>query len=398
MLRVRHAVSQMPVQMLSLEQLRGDVLLEDITSEIDQPPFPRSPLDGYAVKGKDTEGACLQRPVALRVAGTVFAGSGETPSMRHGECVRIMTGGRIPPDADAVIRQEDTDCGEEDVKIFRSIRPRQNYCEAGEDFRKGDLLVRKGTILDSTAVSVLAAAGVSEVPVPRQPRAGLLSTGDELLPPGMPLPEGKIYDSNLCGVRARLREFGLDPVSAHIGDDAGAALEKILAMFQYCDFVITTGGVSVGQKDILVQVLDRLSQGAAHRYEELFYGLKMKPGMPSKLVLIDGKPLLCLSGNPFAAAAVFELIGREILAAMTGKPLGMKEETGVLEGSFPKPSPVERLLRAKIRRGSMGRPAARIGLAHSSGQIRSMLGCNGFVDIPAGSGPVCEGETVVIWT
>lgn len=427
-LRVREAVRPLPSVRLSLDQICGDVLLEDAAALTDQPPFPRSPLDGYAVKGADTAGASRERPVSLRVVGTIFAGSPEVYPMKNGECVRIMTGGRIPPDADAVVRQEDTSssgsrkasddrisavCGQEDaatgtsaecgqegfdtVRIFRGVEPWQNYCRAGEDFERGDLLVEKGTILDGTAVSVLAAAGISEALVPARPRVAVLSTGDELTEPGRTLSPGCIYDSNRFGICARLREFGLNPISAHIGDDQAAAEEKILSLLRDHDLVITTGGISVGQKDILVQVLDDLKKREGHSYQEVVPGLRMKPGSPSRLVLIDGRPLLCLSGNPYASAAVFELIGREVMSALTLRPLSLREDTAILQGSFPKASPVERFLRAKISRLPDGRLAARIGSGHSSGQIRSMLGCSGFVDLAAGSPPAEEGQSVVIW-
>lgn len=396
-LRVREAVRPLPSVRLSLDQICGDVLLEDAAALTDQPPFPRSPLDGYAVKGADTAGASRERPVSLRVVGTIFAGSPEVYPMKDGECVRIMTGGRIPPDADAVVRQEDTDFDFDTVRIFRGVEPWQNYCRAGEDFERGDLLVEKGTILDGTAVSVLAAAGISEALVAARPRVAVLSTGDELTEPGRTLSPGCIYDSNRFGICARLREFGLNPISAHIGDDGAAAEEKILSLLKDYDLVITTGGISVGQKDILVQVLDDLKKREGHSYQEVVPGLRMKPGSPSRLVLIDGRPLLCLSGNPYASAAVFELIGREVLSALTLRPLSLREDTAILQGSFPKASPVERFLRAKISRLPDGRLAARIGSGHSSGQIRSMLGCSGFVDLAAGSPPAEEGQSVVIW-
>ncbi|MEE3419644.1 MAG: gephyrin-like molybdotransferase Glp [Lachnospiraceae bacterium] len=395
--RIRENVHPLPGVSMRLEQLRGDILLENVYAPINQPPFPRSPLDGYAVRGSDTEHASPDRPVMMEVVGRVYAGSSETPSMKADQCVRIMTGGRIPPDADAVIRQEDTDGGEEIVKIYKGVHAWQNYCYEGEDFHKGDLLIEEGTVLDFTAVSLLAGSGVSQVKVPKRPRVTLISTGDELRPLDSPLPPGHIYDSNLYGLGARLCELGISHQSLHIGDHADPVRMMVMSALADSDFVITTGGVSVGQKDILVNVLEELLEDENHSYEEIFYGLQMKPGSPSKLVMVDGKPLLCLSGNPFAAIAVFELVGREILAALTERPLPMKQGKAVLRGSFPKSSRGERFLRTRITRGDVtGGLVAEISEANSSGQIRSMLGCNGFVDIPAGSGPLTDGQEVSV--
>ena len=390
---ISEQVSMLPPILANISSLRGDVCLEDIVSPIDQPPFPRSPLDGYAVCGAETLSATRENPVTLRVVGKVYAGTGEIPAMGEGECVRIMTGGTIPPGADAVIKQEDTDYGEETVRIYRGVKPWSNYCYQGEDFKKGDLLVPKRTVLDYTGIAVLASAGIGEVKIPRRARIALFSTGDELVPAGGPLSPGKIYDSNLSGLAARLTELGYEMGFElgvnHLPDDPDVVREEVLAVIDSCDFVITTGGVSVGQKDILVRVLGEIAQDPRHTYKEIFYELRMKPGSPSKLVLVDGKPLLCLSGNPFAAAAVFEIVGRQVLTSLSGRPLAMHEGTAILRGDFRKASPVERILRARLTDGT-----AEIARSNSSGQIRSMLGCNGFVDIPAGSGPVTDGTTV----
>lgn len=391
---VSEKVKRLPSVTMNLDDLRGDVCVEDVVAPMDQPPFPRSPLDGYAVHGAETLEASSEKPVTLKVVGKVYAGTGEIPVMGAHECVRIMTGGTIPADADAVIKQEDTNYGEDYVQIYRGVKPWSNYCYKGEDFKKGDLLIPRGTVLDYTGIAVLASAGYDQVRVPRRPKVAFFSTGDELAPVGRPLPPGKIYDSNFSAITSRLIELGCKPQASHLADDPAVVKDAVLSALTSCDFVVTTGGVSVGQKDILVQVLEELSRDPDHTFEEIFFGLAMKPGSPSKLVLIDGKPLLCLSGNPFAAAAVFELIGRQILAALTGRPLALREGEAILRGDFKKSSPNERILRAKISRDATF--VAEIAQSNSSGQIHSMLGCSGFVDIPAGSGPLSDGSLVKI--
>lgn len=369
---------------LPLTQICGEILAEDVTAAIDQPPFPRSPLDGYAFRGKDSAGASKEHPVRLKVVDKIYAGGTSSVTVQPGEAVRLMTGAMIPNGADCVIRQEDTDYSEDVVELYREIKPFQNYCRQGEDYQKGTLLLKAGTKLDFAAVGVLASNGVSAVRVYPKPKVGIIATGDELFDPGKPLPSGKIYDSNLFMMRARLHELGLETKAMQIGDSYDKVADGIVQLLESTDAVITTGGVSVGQKDILNESLPYLSA------ETLFHGLKMKPGSPAIFSIYRGKPVLSLSGNPFAAAATFELLARPMLAKLANdSTLNCKTTTAILATPFQKASPNRRFVRGLFQNGAVTLPQG-----HSSGQLSSMVGCNCLVDIAAGSGALKE-QTLV---
>ena len=186
------------------------VLAEDIFAGHDQPPFPRSPLDGYALRSGDIKGASKERPVRLRVIDEVNAGHVSRAFVKQGSAVRIMTGASIPDGADCVIGQEDTDYGEEMVEIYRTVEAYGNYCHAGEDYQAGAKLLERNCVLGPVEAGVLASLGREEVLVYRRPRVSVLTTGDEIVLPGQPLGEGQVYDSNLYTLVTRLRSLGMD--------------------------------------------------------------------------------------------------------------------------------------------------------------------------------------------
>ncbi len=376
---------------LSPVELAGPWLLDltlarDVTAPMDQPPFDRSPLDGYALRAEDTRKASPDHPVRLEVADTLYAGSWPQSPLHSGQCARIMTGAPIPPGADCVIRQEDTDRGFPVVGIFQPLERHENYCFAGEDYRAGTVLLRAGTRMDAAALGILASAGLWGQPLAAYPRPKVLlaGTGDELAQPGQDLRPGQIYNSNLPQLAARCRQLGLEYDIAWWPDDPQAVADGLREGVRRFDCVITTGGVSVGDKDIFHQALPLA--GA----ERLFWRVRLKPGTPAMFSLLEGRPVLSLSGNPFAAAATFELLARPLLAALSGQP-GWQPLTltAPLANSFPKASKGRRFLRGRYGNGQIWLPEG-----HSSGQLLSQVGCNCLVDIPAGS-PALEAGTTV---
>lgn len=375
-------------EVIPLVESLGRTLGADVAAPLDQPPFDRSPLDGYALRASDLAGASRETPVSLTVVDTVYAGDVASVTVGPGQAVRIMTGAMLPPGCDCVLRQEDTDMGSPTVRVFASLQPHDNVVDQGDDYRAGALLLPAGTRLDAAAVGLLASAGVTAVPVRRRPRVGVLVTGDEVAAPDTaPLPPGKIYDANQALLLSRLAELGFpDTVGARVGDRPEEAASAMGRLLETCDLLLTTGGVSVGAKDILHQALPLL--GA----EQVFWRVKLKPGSPALFSRYRGKPILSLSGNPFASFTTFELLARPILAALAGEPgLLPERKRTVLDAPFSKGSPIRRFVRGRYESGHVALPEG-----HSSGQLRSLVGCNCLVDIPAGSGPLEAGEKIDI--
>lgn len=387
---IQESVAPLGTECVSIREALGRVLAEDILAPIDQPPFPRSPLDGYALHAADSAGASRETPVKLPVCGVLYAGDWREEEVPSGQAVRIMTGAPIPAGCDCVIRQEDTDEGSDVVEIYCELKSWENYCFKGEDFKAGEVLVPAGSCLNAAALGTLASAGLGEdvaVTVRRVPKVALLCTGDELVDASVkPLPPGKIYSSNQAFLENRLRELGMEVVSPPVQwkDEPETVAAAIRAAAEQADAVITTGGVSVGAKDIFHQVLPLLDA------QRMFWRVRLKPGTPAMYSLYEGKPVLCLSGNPFAAAATFELLARPLLAALAGKPSLLPQRIkGELDTPFPKGGKMRRFVRGCFRDGRVTLPEG-----HSSGQLRSTVGTNCLVEL---NGPAQAGDTVAVY-
>jgi molybdopterin molybdotransferase len=363
-------------------------LAEDVVAEFAQPPFPRSPLDGYAVRGEDTKGSDADHPVELKLIGKIYAGQAFSGTVGPGEALRLMTGSPIPEGANAVIRQEDTDYekGQEQkntVKLFQSVAPFQNYCYAGEDFKKGEKLISRGTLLRASHTAILSTLGRVTVPVYKKAQVSVISTGDEVIAPGEKLLPGKIYDSNENYIVTRLEELKNPAIfHTHAGDDAFLLCKLIReARKRGDDMVITTGGVSVGEKDIMHEVRENLEG------QLIFQGVKMKPGMPTFAFSYQGMLVMALSGNPFGAVAHFELVVREALYKMTKNPLfRVKTEHVLLGSTTKKPAGTRRFLRGRVEDGK----AYISDRSQSSGSFSAMAECDCFIEIPV----EMDGETV----
>ena len=383
----RHA-SPVRREVLPLSRALGRVAAREPAAVMDQPPFDRSPLDGYALHHEALAHVCAENPACLPVCRRIFAGDPPGEPIPVGCAARIMTGAPIPPGTDCVVRQEDTDQGEETVRIFVSLSAHDNICDRGEDLRSGVPLFPAGTVLTPAHLGVLAGQGMDTVEVFARPRVGVLSAGDELVLPGAPLTSGKIYNSNQFYLTARLEQLGMEPaVSPVHGDDPAALSAAVTALLADCDAVITTGGVSVGQKDYMPAVCQQL--GAVR----LFHGVAVKPGSPMLAMTVDGKPVVCLSGNPFAAAATLEAVARPMLLRLAGRrDWRLPRSSGVLTAPFRKASPGRRLVRAMISDGRVSLPAG----GQVSGVLSSWMGCNCLVDIPAGSPALPAGSEVEV--
>lgn len=374
---------------LALEDGLGRVLAQEYRAAFPQPPFNRSPLDGYALRAKDTAGASKDRPAVLKVIDKIMAGRVSEKTVLPGTAVRLMTGAPVPEGADCVVRQEDTDYGETCVRVYRELRVHENMVDAGEDYQAGTVLMEKGERIDAVAAGILAGAGIGEVKVYRRLRVALFTTGDEVAAPGESCEAGKIYDSNRYLLWGRLKELGIEPVCwEHIGDEAEMAAERIAALISEVDMVLTTGGVSVGEKDIMHDVVSILNG------DRLFWRVALKPGSPVLAFRFQGKPVICLSGNPFGAFVTLEMLVRPVLAHMTREPrLAPVRRQARVKGGFHKRSNVRRFIRGSFMDGCVVLPEE----GHASGVLFSMKGCNCLVDIPAGNEGLADGDEVVVW-
>ena len=271
---------------IPLEAACGRIAAGDLCAKMDQPPFDRSPLDGYALHSADTAGASRETPVTLPVVMKLYAGDAPAAALPAGCAARIMTGAPLPEGADCVLMQELTDSGEETVQLYAAVKPLQNVVFRGEDVAAGAVIAPAGTVLSPAHLGVLAGQGYAEVTVCRPLTVGILSTGSELLEPGAPWTPGKIYDANGIQNAARLRQLGFSVERQQCSDDPEVITDKMQELLTCCDAVITSGGVSVGQKDYLPLVLEKL--GA----QLLVEGVAQKPGSPMLAATLNGK-LVC---------------------------------------------------------------------------------------------------------
>lgn len=373
---------------LPLFALSGRIAAKDYTAEIDQPPFDRSPFDGYAVNHTDIEKAAPDTPVVLRVGMKLYAGDFADRAIVPGEAARIMTGAPIPAGATCVVKQEQTDYGDEQVKIYKKTGANENFCFKGEDVRKGQNLIHKGVKMHFPHIGILAAQGIEEAKVYVMPKIGLLSTGNELVQYGKPLSAGKIYDGNKGMIAARIHELGAEPIVwSTAGDRPEKIRDAIMELTKICDCIITTGGVSVGERDYMPDVA-----GLLHA-QILFHGVNIKPGSALMALQYDKKPVLCLSGNPFAAAATFELFAAPVIRKLAGDlHFSSKRVRSRLVSPFPKKSGVRRFVRAICNGGEVYIPEG----SHASGILSSMVSCNCLIDIPADSPPFVAGDEVEV--
>lgn len=376
------------IEEIELLDAGGRIIEEDIYAPMSNPPFDRSPLDGYALIAEDTKGASKENVKRLAVIDRVYAGGYSEKMLKKGQAIRIMTGAKIPKGANCVIRQEKTNYGKDEVEIYEELHEFANYCLTGEDINKGELLVRKGELLTYVHLGMLSSMGISKVKVKAKPRIALIVTGDEVGIPGQTLKEGKIYDSNLHLIYSRLNEFGLKAIiSEIIGDNAEKIGERICEIIDDVDLVITTGGVSVGEKDILHDVIKLI--GA----ERIFWKANFRPGTPVMYSLFKNKPILSLSGNPFAALVNFELLARPLLAKLSGNEnLKTEKVIGIMEDEFNKPTMTRKFIRAYFNNGKV----SFIKNQHSPGAIASMVGCNCLIDMKKGSDKLSKGEKVEV--
>ncbi|MCL2149830.1 MAG: molybdopterin molybdotransferase MoeA [Dehalococcoidia bacterium] len=276
---------------ISLGNSLGRVLAQDIVATFNTPPFDRASMDGFAVVAQDTASASSASPVRLELDETVFAGTLPTKTVTTGRCVQIATGARMPPGADAVIMAEDTRKNSEELFVIKPVQKGVNIGRLGNDIMRGATLIRAGTVLTAAHIGVMASQGLTCTIVYAQPVVAILPTGEEIVPPGAALGEGQIYDINSHTLAAMVRLHGGEPWLLPVAGDQPGELHDALDRTLAADLVLTSGGSSVGEKDLLLGILEE-------RGRVLFRGVKIKPSKPTTFSEIGGKPILGVPGNP----------------------------------------------------------------------------------------------------
>ncbi len=379
----------------------GLVLAEDVYSTIDIPPLDNSAMDGYAVQAASTQGASESSPKVLRVIGEVAAGYITEQEVTPGTAIRIMTGAPVPKGADTVVQFEDTDEEQRrasgrpltEIGICREVPLNLNIREAGQDIARDALVLRKGTVLRPQELGVLASLGRAAVSVIRRPVIAILATGDELVNVGEPLPAGKIYNSNTFSVAAQVLRYGGTPKILGIArDDVQSLLDKIDSGLD-SDLFITTAGVSVGEYDVVKDVL-------AKRGEIAFWKVRMKPGRPLAfgLLISDGHkvPHIGLPGNPVSAMVSFEEFARPAILKMLGRTNLAKPTITAISESQIKNTDGRRFFARAIVEKRGEQYFARLTGPQGSGILNSMVKGNGLLVVPEDVELVQEGDRVQV--
>jgi len=395
-----HVMAKLPVPApvsVPFDAAAGLVLAADVAASEDVPPFDNTAVDGYAVIASDTAAA----PRDLRVTGEMAAGARHVDEVSPGCAVRIMTGAPLPTGCDAVVMVEDTDrTGDHGVRILRSVSPGDGIRRAGSDVRAGDVPLRAGTVVNAAVQAVLSTLNARTVSVWPRPRVGVLSTGDELVDDGSPLLPGQIRESNRTMLLRLVAEAGAEPVDLGIVRDDESVLEAALARAAGelgCDVLVTSGGVSMGDYDIVKSVLSRVADMS-------WFQIAMKPAKPFAFGALRGAsgatvPVFGLPGNPVSSLVSFELIARpalEVLMRTSSTMAGRRRIAAVIDHAVERqPDGKVHFDRCVASWGADGRVHVSRVQAQGSHQLAATALANALVEIPDGPG-LPEGAGVMV--
>lgn len=377
-------VKPLQAEVVPLAEAVGRALVADVIAPCELPAWDNSAMDGYAVRSADCTG-----PAELEVKGFIPAGTGSPPPVAPGTAARILTGAPLPPGADAVVPFEAVEERTGSIRLRAPVPPGFHVRHRGEDVRAGEPILAAGTAIGPAEVSALATLSVGVVPVVRRARVAVLSTGDELVPLGAPRGPGQIHDSNSLAVAAAVRLAGAEPVVLGIAADRADALRPLLARGLEADALVTTAGVSTGDRDLVREVLTGLG------VRPVFWKVDVKPGRPTAFAMAGATPVFSLPGNPVATLLMFELLVRPALLRMMGhrrvvRPALRATLAEALPGGGGGRASLVRV--ALERRG--GGLTARAAGRQDTGMLRTSLRADGVVVVPPGRGPLPAGAPV----
>lgn len=303
------------VEVVASAQAFGRVTAEDIASPEDLPAFARSTMDGYSVRSRDTFGATEGLPAYLDVVGEVAMGQRAQVRLGVGEAAVAYTGGMLAQGADAVVQVERTQrLDDTTIEVLRAVAPGENVVQVGEDVRKGDVVLPKGSVVRAQDIGGFLALGITDIRVSRKPRVGVISTGDELVTPDASLTPGRIRDINTYTISALIAQTGSVVASAAlVADDYEAQRAAAIRALASADMLVFSAGSSVSSRDMTAAVIDGLGEPGI-----IAHGISIKPGKPTVIGVVDGKPAIGLPGNPVSAMVVFDLVARPLIYHMSG--------------------------------------------------------------------------------
>ena len=379
--RVLAAVRPLADERVAVDDALGRVVAEDVVAEFELPPFDSSAMDGFAVMA----GPAAELPVVGESqAGRPFGGE-----LQPGQAVRISTGAVVPRGADAIVPIEHVEVNGDSVRV-PDVAAGAHLRPAGDDLHRGDLVLRAGTALGAAEIGMLAGLGRVDVDCARRPRLAIVATGDELVSAGRPLEPGQIYDSNAAAIGAQALSAGAEVIGrTRLDDTRRGTVDGIAAAAESADVICITGGVSVGPHDHVKPALAELG------FDELLWGVKLKPGKPFWFGVRGEQYAFGLPGNPVSAMVTFALFARPALRALQGADPGATRSTAVLDGPIGANADRDQAVRCRLRMGDDGWHAEPTG-PQGSHVMSSMLDASALAIVPAGDRDLAPGERVTI--
>ena len=362
----------------------GRILYDDIKSKVDVPPFDRAAMDGYAVRAEDTFGAGQFNPKIIECIDVVQAGEVSNKKITKNQCIQIATGAPLPSGADAVVMVEDTERDNNNIQIFKPVYPRRNVSGKSEDIKNKELILKKGMILNPSKIGVLAAIGIDKVKVFEKPNVAVIPTGNEIAKIRTPLKKGQVYDINSYTLASIVRENGCIPIVHNIAVDTYEEIKKIIKESLKYDVIVLSGGSSVGERDVLVDVVKDMG-------EVLFHGVQIKPGKPVLCGKIDNKLIFGIPGYPTSCMTNAYLFLMPTLRKIAKIP---EKKENIIKAKISK-RVVSTLGRHQFLtvmvENNLARPVFK-----ESGAITSMANANGYIEIPINVDLVEKGEVVEV--
>ena len=373
----------MDVEEIPLDEAHKRVLAEDIIAYHNSPPFDKSAMDGFALKGESTFGASQSQPKTLKIVDAIGAGDFCDKTINEGEAIVIATGAPIPDGADAVLMKEYTTTDGDELTIYSQVTPGENVSPKAEDIKKGNQILSKNTFIRYQEMGLIASAGYNNVKVYKKPNIKLIITGNELVEPTKEeIDKAKIINSNKYTIKAMAEDSGANISISHAGDTFDEVRQEVLKASEEYDVIMTTGGTAISKGDVVLDVVDDLG-------EILFHGVSIRPGKPIGAGIINGKMIFTFSGQPVAAMSQFDIFARKFLFKMQGREFDFNIVKREAQLKIP-----SQLGRTDFIRAFSDNESARHILNRGSGIIRSMVEANSYIIIDENDEGYQKGDIV----